>query len=284
MLTIFFSFFISGFTIDNGKEKYKHVSSKISSSEIPFEEIYKSLINTPSEETKPSESFISETSQDFSHNPKEELSSLMPDNQNENFILRTNPPTKISSISDNFKFSSSNITSKRLSEKSSSSKHTSSKSEFEISETHRNKSNINEVSEDISHTQIASHNITGKIGMSQAVENIPDVNSSNLSEMILSGTINSDYSLETERDSPVAVSNVHSVNASDVILSGTINSEYTLDMDGEESGNEEIKEVIKEHSNDKASASESSISEVISVVENSKGKRLLIYILYIELK
>lgn len=212
----------------------------------------------------------------------------MPDNQNENFILRTNPPTKISSISYNSKISSSkssNITSKRLSEKSSSSKHTSSKSEFEISETHRNKSNINEVSEDISHIQVASHNTTGKIGMSQAVENIPDVNSSNLSEMIVSGTINSDYTLETERDSPVAISNILSVNASDVILSGTINSEYTLDMDGEESGNEEIKEVIKEHSNDKASASESSMSEVISVVENSKGKRLLKYIyIYIELK
>lgn len=279
MLKLFFliSFFISGFNINNGKEKCKGVSSKISSSKIPFEEIYKSLLNTSSEETKPSESFINETSQDFSHNP-EEVSSFIPDSQNENFILRKNPPTKISSnTSDNSKISSSkssNTTSKRLSEKSSSSKHSSSKSEYEISETHTNKSNIHEISEKRSHVQVASHNTTAKRVMSQAIENIPDVNSSNLSEMILSGTINSEYTLEAERDSPAAVSNVHSSNASDVILSGTIKSEYTLDMDGEESGKEEVKEVIKEHSNEKASASESSISEVISVVENSKGKRL----------
>lgn len=241
--------------------------------------MYKSLLNTSSEETKPSESFISETSQDFSHNPEEVVSSFIPDNQNENFILRTKRPAKISSnISNSSEISSSkssNATSKRVSEKSPSSTHASSKSENQTSETHRNKSNIHEFSEKISHVQVASHNTTDKRSMSQAVENIPDVNTSNLSKMILSGTIISEYTLETERDSPAAVSDVHSSNASDVILSGTINSEYSLDMDDEESGKEEIKEIIKEHSNEKASASESSVSEVISVVENSKGKRLL---------
>lgn len=143
----------------------------------------------------------------------------------------------------------------------------------------------------------SSRNSLDKNSRTKSEEYIPEEHMNDSADTIISGTFYSENSLE--KDSNRNVCDMNSDTKSEILISRTFNDERALDVQkgshrspvsehlGNKSQNsqsiisnsedleEEISEEIsKGNVHDRASASGSSASEVISVVENSKGKIL----------